>query len=1000
MSLNAMQLGFVFSAKDAGATATMGRIERGFFGLQRSSQYAARNTGLSFLFIAQAVQRASTAMVRGLAAVAKVASDFEQAMANVKAVAEATPEEFARLTAAAKEAGLATKAGPIGAAEGLLVLAQAGFTVNDQIKTLLPTLTLMQASMGELTTEAAAGALQQALSGWNLSTDEAGITVDRFAQAANRFSIQFKQIPHAIGTMVGGAKSLQQSLEETLITWGIFSNTVGAKGAAKGWTGVNNLMIALSGRRGEKVEQGLGIKLFQDGKPKQMLDIVLEMSSAMDKMFAGGRKGEAATRWLSKTLNPTASRAFQVIADELAHGIRTLGGLKGKEAVEALRLAFSGLDAAAGGARGTARAIEDIIMNTFHGQGDLIKSALQSLFAEIGDPIVQAVKPYARFVLDFLRDLTERVKKLSPEVKQLIANIAIGVSGALAGFGALVSLRAGMALFGVSLQLVGLHTASITIAVIKLLAVLAPLALIGSALYVAWTRNIGGIQEKVAEFAEKARLLIGGVVQLLREGAFSGDVFRDINKSGMEGVKRFAINVYAVFFRIQRFLEGVWRGFANGIDIVWPQIEGAVGRVAAVFDRVAGAIFGASEAVGGVPSDRFVRFGEAVGLAGAKVVGWMADIVSWLIDKIPVALAWLQSKWAEYGPGITAAAQKIWGWIGKVKEIIENLIPIVILIAEGALPILVWAFGLLVTAVDAAITKLRNITADLKKNEDLWRITGYLVGIVAVGAFVALAVPLALVALKFVLIGLGIMIVVALFYLLYKVGEFLVTELIRELKMISDFFTETLPNAVIGAVAAIRQWLGGVADWFSNLVDVLIVKIASLVEALPEYLRPGFANNLVAEAGAARERISAYEAFEQKRIEQGLPFGAAPINQLPPIFGANLLPPEGPIHGPPRAELVDAEGRPRVDFAVVPPNLGPEAYPAAAAAAGGALPILSEDTVAQLVKGLQTALAGQPLAVNVPVMLDGDKIAEAAGRVERGRSLRGFGVGPGPAPSE
>lgn len=971
MSLNGLGLGFTFTARDAGATATMGRIERGFFGLQRTSTYSARNLGLSYLFIAQAVQRASTMMVRGLAAIAKVAADFEQAMANVKAVSGATPEEFARLTAAAKEAGLATKAGPIGAANALALLAQAGFTVNDQLKLLQPTLLMTQASMGELTDAKSAEMLGQVLKGWSLPIDEASISVDRMVQAANKFSISFKEMPRGFGAMVGGAQAMQQSFEEVLIAYGLVRDVLPGIKAA---TGVNNLMQALAGRRGAKVEKDLGIRLWDDtGNPKQLLTIVKEMGDAMDRVFKGGRSGEEATRWMRETLNPVAATAFGVMINQLEAGVKAAGGKAGQAAIDELRMAFSGAGFAEGGARGAGRAFEDIIMNTFGGQKALIKSALESLFIEIGDPIVQAIKPYARYVLDFLRDLTARIKAMSPEVKEAIAKIAVGLSALLAGFGSLVTLRAGIALFATSLQLMGLHTTSITIAVVKLLAVLAPLALLGAAAYVIWDRNIGGIQERIAAFAEKARLLIGGVAQLLREGAFTGDIMRGLSQEGMEGTERFAINIYAIFWRVQRFLEGVWFGFSRGIDFVWPKIEAFLGRVDGIFTKISDAIFGTSEALGGIPSDRFRRFGETVGVYGAKAVGWLVDIATWLADQIPAAIEWLQAKWAQHGPYITLIAEKIWGWFGKLWDIINNLIPIVRELADGALTILVPALAVLVSIVDMVIEKIRASIEQLNLNLEVWKIAGYVIGVVAVVAFGALALAMLPVVIKFALIAVGILLVVALFYALWKIGEFVVENLVIAWNALAVFFSETLPNAVRAAVTAIQVWFSGVGRWFSNLIDSLVIKVADLVSAIPEFLRPGFAGSLVLEAEDARKRVAKYEEDERMREELGMPFGMDP-------------------------NVVDL-GLPQAPIAsVAKPGYAPESHPAsAAAAAGGVIPAAITQ---MLVDGIR-ALAGAPgagdMTLRVPVVLDGEKIAEAVARVDRKNAARGFGPRP---PSE
>ena len=93
-----------------------------------------------------------------LAQTVRTLANFEQAMSTVRAVSGATEAQWKSLTDVARELGAVTRFTATQAAEGMVELARAGFTVEEQLGSITQTLLLAQA--GALDLSRAAESLQ------------------------------------------------------------------------------------------------------------------------------------------------------------------------------------------------------------------------------------------------------------------------------------------------------------------------------------------------------------------------------------------------------------------------------------------------------------------------------------------------------------------------------------------------------------------------------------------------------------------------------------------------------------------------------------------------------------------------------------------------------------------------------------------------------------------------------------------------------------------------
>lgn len=283
----------------------------------------------------------------------RLIADFEQSMSTVRAVTGATEEQFAALTDRARELGATTRFTASQAAQGMIELARAGFSVDEVLGGVEGTLKLAQA--GALDLGRAAEITASTLRGMQLSVDDTDRVVDVLAAAANSANTNVSQLGDALKFVTPIAAGLGVSLEETTGAIQALSDA-GFRGEMAG-TGLRKVMISLE----KQSNQGIDI-LARYGLT---LDDVSVSSNglvpALEKLAAAGiTTGEA----------------------------MTLFGLRGGPAFEILRSSVPKVDAATRaleGAAGTADRIAEVMDDNLNGAILRTVSALQELVIALGD---------------------------------------------------------------------------------------------------------------------------------------------------------------------------------------------------------------------------------------------------------------------------------------------------------------------------------------------------------------------------------------------------------------------------------------------------------------------------------------------------------------------------------------------------------------------------------------------------------------------------------------
>lgn len=319
--------------------------------------WKASNKKISMNFQQTASKMRSSYLVLGAAVAAgfstKVIADFGQAMASVRAVTGATEFQFQALREEAKRLGATTRFSATEAAEGMLFLGRAGFTTDEIMKSIGPTLNLAQVGMIDLGD--AADISSNILQGFRLEADQMQRVVDVMAKTVNSSNTDIRQLGDGMKLVAPVAAGLGVSLEETSAAVGALSNA-GLQATLAG-TGLRRVLAELESptAASRKILKQYGVAL-EDVKPT-----TVGLTNALQRLKdAGIDTGDAL-----KLFGQRGGPAFEVLASS----------------IDDIRDMNAEFDNAGGTAKEMARIMDD----TLAGAMKKALSRLQDLIITLGD---------------------------------------------------------------------------------------------------------------------------------------------------------------------------------------------------------------------------------------------------------------------------------------------------------------------------------------------------------------------------------------------------------------------------------------------------------------------------------------------------------------------------------------------------------------------------------------------------------------------------------------
>lgn len=290
----------------------------------------------------------------GVADTLKVYTDFTHQMSRVKAIAGATDDEFARLTAKAKEQGMMTQFTATESGKAMEYMAMAGWKTEDMLNGISGIMSLAAASGEDL--GQVSDIVTDALSAFKLQAKDAGHFDDVLAQAATNSNTNVGMMGYTFKYVAPLAGTLGFNIEDTALAIGLMANS-GIK-AEKAGTALRSMFTRMAAptKESSSAMAELGFSMTDStGKVKSLRSIMKELR----KDFKG----------LSKT--DQARLAKQLAGEDAISGFLAIMNANGSD--------WRKLETAIDHSQGAAKNMENISTSNLWGSIKSLQSAWESV---------------------------------------------------------------------------------------------------------------------------------------------------------------------------------------------------------------------------------------------------------------------------------------------------------------------------------------------------------------------------------------------------------------------------------------------------------------------------------------------------------------------------------------------------------------------------------------------------------------------------------------------
>ncbi|QPJ61703.1 MAG: phage tail tape measure protein [Candidatus Nitronauta litoralis] len=332
------------------------------------------------------------------------AANFQQSMADVNAIVNATPGDLQKISASAREMGATTAFAASEAATAQFLLAQSGQKTGEIIETLPAVIAL--ASAQSLDLAFATTVVTDALGQFQLQADQSARVSNVLAAATSNSKTNLSQLQLAMRQSAPIAASLGLSIEQTVGALAGFAQggTKGEQAGTKLRTVISRL-IAPAGEAAEILEKN-GISAFNaQGEFLSFVDILKQFEAA----------------------NLSAADIVRVFGEEGGPGLVTLLSV-GSAEVDRLTNAITGTNEAARQAKAR--------LDSLAGDFKILKSAVEEALISIGEfllPVLRGLVTIVNKVVDIFNSLPKPIQQFI-----VVVGLAVTAATALVAVGALL----------------------------------------------------------------------------------------------------------------------------------------------------------------------------------------------------------------------------------------------------------------------------------------------------------------------------------------------------------------------------------------------------------------------------------------------------------------------------------------------------------------------------------------------------------------------------------
>lgn len=342
----------------------------------------------------------------GLGSTMRTFMDYEQGLANVRAVTQASAEEMKILSDEARRLGRETVWSAVQVTEAEQLLAQAGFSVQETVGALPGLLDL--ASAGGLDLAAATDIAAGTLRAFGLEATQAGQVADILAVASNATNSDVMGLGEAMKYVGPAAKAMGVDLEQTTAALGMLHDA-NIRGSQAGTTLRAALTrLAKPTKQSSDLMRQLGFNAFDSsGRMLPMYEVIENLQRSTAGLTEQQRANAMAT----------------IFGQEAMSGMLALmeqGPDRMKELTQSLY-----------DSEGAAKLMADTRLDSLAGQMELLKSATDELKLSLGERLAPYTRSFVEWttsniplITDKVTDLVDRVQsfatKAYPAVKEFI----------------------------------------------------------------------------------------------------------------------------------------------------------------------------------------------------------------------------------------------------------------------------------------------------------------------------------------------------------------------------------------------------------------------------------------------------------------------------------------------------------------------------------------------------------------------------------------------------
>lgn len=512
-------------------------------------------------------QNITVPIVAAGGAMLKTAMDFEEAMSQVKAVTQATGDDFTQLRDKAIDLGAKTKYSATDVANAMTEMAKSGWDADQIMDGMAGVLDAAAASGEDLAS--VAEMVADAVSGFGLEASDAARVADILAHAANAGTIDIADLAESFKYVAPMAKSMGLSIED-----------------------VSTALTAMSkaGIKGSQAGTSLRRMLTNMVKPTK------SVANAMDELGINITNSDGTFKSLDEIVGDLRTSFAGLTDEEKAYYAATLAGANGQSGLLALlnlsEEEYAALSEEMKNCRGEAEETATVMQDNLKSKLEQLGGALESLALKLMDFVIPMLKELTKTVTSVIEKFTQAPESTQKFILK-IAGIAAAIGPVLLIFGKLTTaVGQGMQAFaGIGKHIAtfiseaqlgvgagGQFAAAIGGISAPVVAVTAVVALLAAAFKHLWDNN--------EEFRTKVTAIWEEVKAKFSEAA--GKITETINQLGFD------------FDGLGEAIEAAWDWLCNTLEPIvtgviqniGQSLEGTIDIVTGIVETIAGIIIG------------------------------------------------------------------------------------------------------------------------------------------------------------------------------------------------------------------------------------------------------------------------------------------------------------------------------------------------------------------------------------------------------------------------